>query len=86
MGDIFIQVMPVRPDQRAVLVEDFQQRELRSLIVGYRKTLEQYPDDLWSRDGLAACYVKLGEPRHAIEVLRERLRLGSESAHTVASL
>ena len=43
MGNIFLQVTPCRSDQRARLVEDFHQRELRLWVVGHRKTLEQYP-------------------------------------------
>ncbi len=86
MADVFLQVTPVRADQRAVLLEGYGARELRSLAAGYRKTLEQHSEDRWSRDGLAACYLKLGEPRKAIEVLEKSLQSHPRSPHTEASL
>lgn len=86
MADVYLQVTAVRRDQRVVLVEDFEQKELRSQIVGFGKTLEMYPRDPWSREGLAACYLGLGNPAEAIRLLEERLAMGQLAVHSVMSL
>ena len=77
---------PVHADQRAVLLEDFEQHERRSQIVGFDKTLEMYPQDPWSREGLAACYLGLGKPADAVRLLEERLKLGPTEVHSLVML
>ncbi len=86
MADVYLQVTTVRPDQRAVLMEEFEQRELRSQVVGFGKTLEMYPQDPWSREGLAACYLALGNTAEAIRLLEERLAIGQLAVHSVVAL
>jgi tetratricopeptide (TPR) repeat protein len=86
MADVYLQVTPVRADQRAVLMEDYHRYELRSQSVGYRKSLEIYPDNVWSKEGLATCYVGLGEPDKAIPILEERLKTGPKAVYPVVSL
>ena len=86
MQDVYLQVTAVHPDQRAALLEDFDAAEQKSKLVGYRKTLEVYPLDPWSREGLAACYLALGKPQDAVRELNERLKLGPAEVHTVAML
>jgi tetratricopeptide (TPR) repeat protein len=86
MADVYLQVTTVRPDQRAVLMEHFEQQELRSQIVGFGRTLETYPRDPWSREGLAACHLALGDPAKAIRLLEERLSIGELAVHVVVSL
>jgi tetratricopeptide (TPR) repeat protein len=86
MADVYLQVTAVRPDQRAVLMEDFEQQELRSQIVGFSKTLEMYPRDPWSYEGLAACYLAMGDTAEAIRLLEERLSIGEFAVHSLLSL
>jgi tetratricopeptide (TPR) repeat protein len=86
MADIYLQATAVRPDQRAVLLEDFNERELHSQIAGFNKTLEMYPQDPWSREGLAACYLGLGNTGEAIRLLEERLAIGQFTAHALVAL
>ncbi len=86
MADVYLQATPVRADQRAVLMEDYHRYELRSQLVGYRKSLELYPDNAWSKEGLATCYVGLGEPDKAIPILEERLKTGPKAVYPVVSL
>ncbi len=69
MSDVYLQVTPVDPSQYAVLKEHQDQTELRSKIVGYRKTLEIYPTDVWSLEGLASCYVASHQIAEAIRLL-----------------
>ena len=86
MSDVYLQVTPVHPDERAVLLEDYAAYEARSKLQGYRKTLEQYPQDPWSREGMAACFVTLGEPSKAVSVLEELEKIMPKSLHAIASL
>jgi tetratricopeptide (TPR) repeat protein len=86
MADVYLQVTAVRDDQRAALFEDHHQYELRSQIVGFGKTLEMYPRDPWSLEGLAACHLELGNTPEAIRLLEDRLSIGELQVHSVVSL
>jgi tetratricopeptide (TPR) repeat protein len=80
MSDVFLQVIPVDATQYAVLDEHQRRAELRSKIVGYRKTLELYPTDRWSLEGLASCYVADARPAEAIELLKDQTALVRDSS------
>lgn len=86
MSDVYLQVTPVDPRRREVLLEDYNQYELDSKIVGYRKTLELHHDDPWSREGLASCYVAKKEASKAIALLDERQDSAAESVHSLVIL
>ena len=86
MADVYLQVTTANADERAAFMEDFEQFETRSQLVGFQKTLEMYPDDPWSREGLAACNVALGKPQEAIRLLEERIKLGGEPLYAMVSL
>jgi tetratricopeptide (TPR) repeat protein len=86
MADVYLQVTAVHADERAALVEDIEQNEIRSQLVGLQKTLEMYPNDPWSREGLAACNLSLGKPQEAIRLLEECLRLEDNPAHAMVAL
>jgi tetratricopeptide (TPR) repeat protein len=86
MADIYLQVTAVRTDQRAVLMEHFKQYDLQSQVAGHRRSLELHPDDPWSKEGLASCYVGLGEPEKAITILEQRLNAGPKAVFPVVSL
>ncbi|MGD9635139.1 MAG: tetratricopeptide repeat protein [Pirellulales bacterium] len=86
MQDVYLQVTPVHADQRAALLEEYEAAENRSKLVGYHKTLELYPQDPWSREGLAACYLALGEPHEAVRQMEDRIELGAPEVHTTAIL
>jgi tetratricopeptide (TPR) repeat protein len=86
MADIYLQVTAARADQRAVLMEDYGKYDLQSQAIGYRKSLEAYPDNPWSKDGLATCYVGMGEPAKAITILEERVKTGPAAVYPVVSL
>jgi hypothetical protein len=57
MQDVYMQVTTVFADERAAFMEDREQYDSRSQIVGFNKTLELYSKDPWSKEGLAACYI-----------------------------
>jgi superkiller protein 3 len=58
---------------------------LKSQIAGFTKTLEQRPDDPWSQEGIATCYVRQGKPDKAITILERRLKSGP-SIYPIVSL
>jgi tetratricopeptide (TPR) repeat protein len=86
MEDVYLQVTAVHPDERAALVEDFEQQEHASKLVGFAKTKEKYPDDPWCREGLAASYLASSKPQLAIHELEERMKMGPPEVHTMAIL
>jgi tetratricopeptide (TPR) repeat protein len=75
MSDVYLQVTPVEPNQYAVLEEHQKQAELQSKIIGYGKTLELYPTDVWSLEALASCYVAAQQPAKAIKLLTQQPHL-----------
>lgn len=79
MSDVYIQVTPVDPAQSAVLAEHLEQSELKSKIIGYRKSLELHPDDPWSIEALAAAYIANRQPQQVIELLEDRPALIEKS-------
>jgi tetratricopeptide (TPR) repeat protein len=86
MADAYLQVTTANADERAVFMEDLEQYETRSQLVGLQKTLEMYPDDPWSREGLAACNIALGKPQEAIRLLEGRIKLGGEPVYAMIAL
>jgi Tfp pilus assembly protein PilF len=86
MQDVYMQVTTVFGDERAAFMEDLEQYDSRSQIVGFNKTLELYPKDPWSKEGLAACNITLGKPKEAVRLLEEHLKLGGEQAYSTVSL
>jgi tetratricopeptide (TPR) repeat protein len=75
MSDVYLQVTPVDPAQRAVLAEHFNQAELDSKINGYLKSLELHPDDPWSIEALASCYIAKRQPAEAVRQLESKPEL-----------
>jgi Flp pilus assembly protein TadD len=86
MADVYLQVTPVRPDQRAVLMEDYKGYDLRSQVIGHAKSLEAYPDDPWALEALASAYVGLGDFGRATATLEKRLNTGPKAVYPVVSL
>lgn len=86
MADVYLQVTAVHPDQREVLMENHKRYELQSQVAAYSKSLEMYPDNTWSQEGLATAYVGLGEPSKAIGILEQRLKTGPPAVFPLVSL
>jgi tetratricopeptide (TPR) repeat protein len=86
MQDVYLQVTPVHEDQREVLMENYKRYELQSQVAGNTKSLEQYPDNTWSQEGLATAYVGLGEYQKAIEILNQRLKVVPLEVFPVVSM
>jgi tetratricopeptide (TPR) repeat protein len=86
MADVYLQVSAAHADQRAVLMENYKRYELQSEIVGYGKSLELYPENVWSQEALATCYVGIGAADKAIAVLEQRIKTGPAAVYPVVSL
>ncbi|MCY2974605.1 MAG: tetratricopeptide repeat protein [Planctomycetota bacterium] len=86
MADVYLQVTAAHPDQRAVLMEDYKRYQLQSQVVGYRRSLELYPDNPWSQEGLATAYIFRGETDKAISILEQRLKSWPRAVFPVVSL
>lgn len=86
MADVYLQVTTVHPDERAALMEDIDAYDTQSQIIGHQKTLEEYPDDPWSREGLAACFLRLGKPQDAIRLFEQRLKLSGDPTFAKVAL
>jgi tetratricopeptide (TPR) repeat protein len=83
MADIYLQATPVDPLRRAVLLEHYNHYDLESKIAGYLKTLEVHPDDNWSREALASCYIVKKQPSDALRLLPELEDSGEEAVHSL---
>ncbi len=86
MGDVYLQVTAIHPDQRAALMENYKRYEMQSQLAGLRTALTMFPDDPWRQEGLAACYVGLGKPGEAVPILERRLKTGPAAVFPTASL
>jgi tetratricopeptide (TPR) repeat protein len=86
MADAYLQVTPVRGDQRAVLMEDYKAYQLANQLAGHTKALELHPDDPWNQEALASCYVGLGQAGKAVEILEIRNKTGPPAVFPVAGL
>lgn len=76
MADTYLQVTTARPEQREALMEDYRRYDMRSQVLGCRKSLELDPGNTWSQEGLATFYVGLGQPAKAVPILENRLKQG----------
>ena len=86
MADVYLQVVATEADEREMLVEDFKQYELKSKVIGFQRTLEGHPEDPFSREGLAASYVALGEPDKALAALTSYEAGAAESVYYLTHL
>lgn len=86
MADVYLQATAVHADQRAALMEDYKRYNLQSQAAGLRHSLDLDPNNPWSQEGLAACYVGLGEPAKAVPILEKRLQTGPREVFPIVSL
>jgi tetratricopeptide (TPR) repeat protein len=86
MADIYLQVSAVDSGQHSMLMEDYKRYQLQSQAVGYQRSLELYPDDSWSLEGLATTSLFLGQPSKAILLLEKRLRVGPKAVFPIVSM
>jgi len=83
MGDLWIQVLTRDRRDRALLMNDYQEKESAEDIEGYHTMLGSSPDDASIHDGLANAYIRLNRLEEGTRHARESVRLqpGSSAAH-----
>ena len=79
MGDLWIQVVPVRPADLEPLIRDRRPTELAEDIVGFEMELAADPDQVMMHDDVASLYMQFGQVDEAVGHYRESLRLQPES-------
>ena len=75
MGDVWLQVLPRRPEDLGVLARDFIERRTRSRLAAAEASVAQSPADAALRDLLGTRYLAAGRLDEAIGEFREALRL-----------
>ncbi len=79
MGDLWIQVVPVRPADLDPLIRDRRPTELAEDIVGFEMELAADPDQVMMHDDVASLYLQFGRIDEAVGHYRESVRLRPES-------
>jgi tetratricopeptide (TPR) repeat protein len=80
MGDLWIQVLPQRPADLAVLNADRRPQELAEDLVGFEMVLKTDPDQPVVHDDAALLYLQFGQVAQAVAHFRESARLRPDSA------
>ncbi|OFW29414.1 MAG: hypothetical protein A3H97_17200 [Acidobacteria bacterium RIFCSPLOWO2_02_FULL_65_29] len=80
MGDLWIQVVPRKAADLAILNNDRWPREVAEDIVGFEMVLEEDPDQVMQHDEVALLYLQVGKVAEAVAHFRESARLQPESA------
>jgi Flp pilus assembly protein TadD len=80
MGDLWIQAVPLRTEDRALLDKEYARKMLAEDTAGYEKMLEVDPEDARAHYDLAFCYLEVGRVSDAIAHLEEVARLEPNSA------
>ena len=79
MGDLWIQVAPVRPADLGPLTRDRRPTELAEDIVGFEMELAADPDQVMMHDDVASLYLQFGKVDEAVAHYRESARLRPDS-------
>ena len=79
MGDLWIQVVPVRPADLEPLTRDRRPTELAEDIVGFEMELAADPDQVMMHDDVASLYLQFGKVAEAVAHYRESARLEPDS-------
>ena len=82
MGDLWIQVVPVRTEDLPVLKRDYQAQGLQSDIACHEKLLRDEPEQVFFMRYLASLYKLAGRFADARTVLEDCIRVQPDLAHT----
>jgi len=82
MGDLWVQLVPVRGADLAVLSADIAQKTRTEDIAAYTRVLEGDPKNPLRHDAVAMLYMQDGRLREAADEFRQSLRLNKDSAPT----
>ncbi len=79
MGDVWLQVLPLRPSDRTVLENDRRPLQVAEDIVGFEMVLAEDPDQVMVHDEVALLYLQFGEVAKAAAHFVESARLQPDS-------
>lgn len=82
MGDLWVQLVPVRNEDVAPLGDDIARKTRTEDIAAYTRVLESDPSNPLRHDAVAMLYLQDGKPREAVTHFRGSLRLNPDSAPT----
>lgn len=82
MGDLWLQLVPRRADDFALLNQDVRRKSLSEDLAAYTRLLERDPTNPLRHDAVAALYFDAGQADRAIAHYTESLRLNPASAAT----
>lgn len=82
MGDFWVQLVPKRNDEFAVLGTDIARKTRTEDIAAYTRVMESDPGNPLRHDAVATLYLQDGRAQEAVTHFRESLRLNDESAPT----
>jgi len=82
MGDLWVQFVPVRKDDFALLGAEIARKTRTEDIAAYTRVLAGDPKNPLRHDAVAMLYLQDGRPQEAVTHFRESLRLNRDSAPT----
>jgi len=82
MGDLWVQLVPVRNEDVGVLGVDIARKTRTEDIAAYTRVLHDDPKNPLRHDAVAMLYLEDGRPQEAVGHFRESLRLNRDSAPT----
>lgn len=82
MCDVSLRILLPDPEFVAILREHYEQYDLASKVIGYSKSLELHPEDLWSHDALMSTYVASNEPAKSLEHWKKHKDMLANSVHS----
>lgn len=82
MGDLWVQLVPLRTEDTGLLGADIARKTRIEDIAAYTRVLDSDPKNPLRYDAVAMLYLQDGRPQDAVTYFRESLRLNDDSAPT----
>ena len=86
MGALWLEVVPSRPEDVAVLERDYQDRALKADVASAELTARSRPDDATALNRLATRYLQVGRVEDAVAQLRRAVQLAPRDAAARSNL
>ena len=82
MGDLWVQLVPVRGADLGTLAADIAKKTRTEDIAAYTRVMQSDPKNPLRHDAVAMLYMQDGRLREAVDEFRQSLRLNNDSAPT----
>ena len=86
MGALWLEVVPSRPEDAAVLERDYQERALKADVASAELTARSRPDDATALNRLATRYLQAGRVDDAVAQLRRAVQIAPRDAEARSNL